>query len=149
MKRFLVYTGLSMMTALTPNRAGAQDDQFVKIYHLIDQADALNEKGDFVQALSRYKDATPGLLRLQKLDPVGKPAVISFRLEYLTTKISPLAAKVPAPNAVPTLIKGNAPDSTSPVPGKSAGSPAPAEVQKLQEKLRQLQEEKSAGEAKL
>ncbi len=73
--------------------AQGPDDQFVKIYNLLLQADQLNDSGQTGQAYQKYMEVRDGLQRLQLGYPSWQPRVIKYRLGYVADKIAPLAIK--------------------------------------------------------
>ena len=140
MKRLFALVGFVLVVLASQARAQSLEEQYVRIYNLIQQGDTFVESGDRSQALARYVEAQTALQRLQQLNPGWNEKVVKFRLNYLATKIGDLTAKSP-PTAQP------------PTAGGTPKPPIPAEVQRelagLQENLRQLQAEKTVLEAKL
>jgi Flp pilus assembly protein TadD len=141
MKRLFAVAGFFLLVLVIPAHAQSLDEQYIRIYSLIQQADALEASGDLAQALARYVEAQTALQKFQQLNPAWNEKVVSFRLNYLTTRIGNMTAK-PA-TATPTKSPGE--------PGVKAA--IPAEVQReltgLQDELRRLQAEKTVLEAKL
>ena len=143
------------------------EDQYVPIYNLIQQADALNVSGKPDLALPKYLEAQTALQRIQKLNPAWQTKVVNFRLRYLEEKISdiPGAKSTSSPTVPPIPIVG------TPMPAKTSAakpevvvppilpllearvaSPSPEvlrQLASLQEDLRKLQAEKTILESKL
>lgn len=94
MKRFSIIAAL--LLALCGARAQGPDDQYIRIYTLIQEADKLVSDLQPSDALPKYLEAQTALQRLQKGYPNWNPPVIAFRLSYLTTKIAALAPAAPA-----------------------------------------------------
>jgi tetratricopeptide (TPR) repeat protein len=86
--------------------AGAQpvaDEKYLQIYGAIQQGDDLAAKaGQEAAALTNYSSAQDQLLRFQKIFPDWNPAIINFRLSYLSGKISELKPIVES-NTPPVL----------------------------------------------
>ncbi len=143
------------------------DDQYVRIYNLIQQADALGASGKSDLALPKYLEAQTSLQRIQKLNPTWQPKVVNFRLRYLEEKISDIpGAKSGSSPVVTTLSIVGTPTpvqaapvkpvvSAPPIPPQPearAASPSPEvlrQLASLQEDLRKLHAEKTILESKL
>lgn len=134
-----------------PTLAQTPDDQYVRIYGLIQQADSLNNAGQPAEALPRYLEAQAALQRLQRINPDYSPKVVNFRLNYVAAKIEALTPKVAPPAPVTTPARPAAPSAPSP---PSPGAPTPPtelerQVTALQEMVRGLQSDRTILEAKL
>ena len=106
MKRFSTIALLCLLILAPLLRAQSPDDQFVRIYNLIQQADDLKAQGQSRLALERYRAAQEGLLQIQKVNPNWNPRVVTFRLKYIAEKAVPLQAlEAPAPTP-PTIPAG-------------------------------------------
>src|SRR6266705_2265724 len=70
-------------------RAEGPDDQYVRIYNLIQQADGLEEGGRSELARQKYSEAQTELDRVQKAYPGWNEQVVQFRLNYVTEKLGP------------------------------------------------------------
>src|SRR5262245_25930709 len=82
--------------------AQSVDEQYVRIYNLSQQADALRGAGDDQSALSKYLEAQTTLTQIQRVSPTWNPKVVSFRLNYLATKIAAIQETPAAANLPPT-----------------------------------------------
>jgi Flp pilus assembly protein TadD len=141
MKRLVALLGLILAVSVWQARAQSLDEQYVRIYNLIQQADALNAADDQTQALARYLEAQTDLQRLQQLNPGWNEKVVKFRLNYLATKIGGITTKA----ATPTLpATASQPTAKTPVP-----EDVQRELNSLQEEVRRLQADRSFLEAKL
>lgn len=153
MKRLLALVILASTFAAPRIWAQGTDDQYIRIYNLIQQADSLNNLGQFAQALAKYTEAQTALQRFQTAYPLWNPQVVKFRVSYLATKIAAVAARLPPPPAPPTPGTSPAPPPTGPSPQPPAQSAPPPDwtnqLNTLQEQVRQLQADKSLLEAKL
>ncbi|HXC98573.1 MAG TPA: hypothetical protein VN048_04465, partial [Verrucomicrobiae bacterium] len=149
-------------------RAEAADDQYVGIYNLIQQGDALNENGQLAAALAKYSQAQTDLNGFQAAHPDWNEKVVSFRLRYLAAKIALIsseAAQAPpasiTPSNAPPILP--APPAPSPAPVHPViQAPAPPAVvvmppvnnsddiiRSLQEQLRQEDADRAVLQAKL
>ncbi len=151
MKRFSVVVGLIL--ALSGARAEGPDDQYVRIYNLIQEADKLNSGGQPSEALPKFLEAQSALQRFQKGYPDWNAKVINFRLNYVATKIAAVSTRVPAPAAPApgsTGTKPAAPPSAGPAqPAKAAPTDWEVQLAALTDQVRQLQADKTVLEAKL
>jgi hypothetical protein len=87
MKRSLALVLALVLGALCA-RADALDDQYVRIYNLIQEADLLNSNGQINQSLSKYLEAQNALQKFHRINPDWNPKVVNFRLTYLNTKVA-------------------------------------------------------------
>src|SRR5436190_22466427 len=101
MRRLFAIIFLSL--ALIPRvRADGAADQYVQIYKLIQEGDSFGTNHT-VQALAKYIDAQTALQRFQRIYPSWNDRVVTFRLNYLASKITILSANTPgAPPPVQT-----------------------------------------------
>ena len=140
MKRFLLVASLLLL--IKPLlRAEGPDEQFVRIYNGILQADALAETGRKDQARRKYLEAQAELKTLRQSHPDWNEIVVEFRLKYVAEKLEPLAENDQAqPLPRSTERSSQLPSAT----GESAGL-----VQLLQEQVRQLTADKELLKDKL
>jgi len=98
-------------------RAEAGDDQYVGIYNLIQQGDALNENGQLAPAMAKYAQAQDDLRRFQAANPDWNVKVVSFRLRYLAARIAMISSEIP-PGGADAVVPTNTPSAPSapPVP---------------------------------
>ena len=149
MKWFSVIVAL--LLALSGARAEGPDDQYIRIYTLIQEADKLNSGGQPSEALPKYLEAQTALQRFQAGYPDWNVKVIKFRLSYVAEKIAAVAARVPAPTPASTGAKPAAPPKAGPGLPAQPAAPSDWEIQvsALKEQARQLQADKAILEAKL
>src|SRR5215470_7666778 len=100
MQRLLFLCGLTALVLLSRGRAEGQDDQYLHIYGLIQEGDALSASGDSTQALARYLDAQSALQRFQTTFPDWNPGLVKYRIGYLATKISEATSRPEATKSV-------------------------------------------------
>jgi len=161
MKRFAALVGLVLAVALSPVRAQqSPDDQYIAIYSLIQQADALQSGGQPRQALDGYTQALAELQKFQKVFPDWDSKIVTFRLDYLAQKINGLARQfppqpknvtpTPAPaTTAPTNAAANAiPPATNAAPVATA-TDAEMQLSSLRAQLQGLQSDNAMLQAKL
>lgn len=145
MNRVAVLLAALLLAVALDARAQSVEEQYVRIYNLIQQADALGGSGQFEQALPKYLEAQSALKQIQKFNPSWNPKVVNYRLEYLAERINAGPGKTPGSPGQP-----NAP--ARPRTGTEAQPPpaAPApNLAELQGTIARLQTEKTILEAKL
>jgi len=149
MKWFSVIVAL--LLALSAARAEGPDDQYIRIYTLIQEADKLSSSGEPSEALPKYLEAQTALQRFQAGYPDWNVKVIKFRLSYVAGKIAAVSARVPAPPPAGTGAGPAAPPKTGAGQPAQPAAPSDWEIQvgALKEQLRQLQADKAILEAKL
>src|SRR5688572_31209521 len=77
-------------------RAEGPDEQYVRIYQLIQEADRLNDSGQSAAAAAKYVEAQEGLTRFRGIYPGWNERVINYRLNYVTTKLAPISSALAA-----------------------------------------------------
>ena len=145
---------LALLAALMVAKGQGPDDQYILIYNLIQEADALNRAEQPSRALSKYLEAQAGLQKLQKVYPDWNAKVVNFRMNYLGSMIGEVTRKVPAAALAPE-------NSTMPPAAGRAGSPTarpgapgvPAnwgeQRRALESQIRRLEDDRVSLEAKL
>jgi Tfp pilus assembly protein PilF len=146
MKRFSVVVALFL--ALAGTRAEGPDDQYVRIYNLIQEADRLSSGGQPGEALPKYLEAQAGLERFQKGFPDWNATVVAFRLNYVAGKIAGMSQQTRAPDSAGKQPV-TPPGPRLAQPAKAAPSDWEAQLAALAEQARQLQADKAVLEAKL
>ena len=152
MKWFSVIVALLLV--LPGARAEGPDDQYIRIYALIQEADKLNSSDQPSEALPKYLEAQTALQRFQKGYPDWNTKVISFRLNYVTGKIAGASARVPAPAAPAPASPGAKPSARLNTASEQPAQPAApsdweAQLGGLKDQVRQLQSDKAVFESKL
>src|SRR3974390_2826676 len=104
-------------------KADSAEDQYIRIYNLIQQADGMNENRQLSTAMAKYAEAQTALARFQNVHPEWNSRVVKFRLDYLAGKMAEINAKTAPATAVATAMKASAPPV--PVPVAPAESTAP------------------------
>jgi tetratricopeptide (TPR) repeat protein len=145
---------IALLLVLPAARAEGPDDQYVRIYTLIQEADKLNGNDQPSEALPKYLEAQTLLQRFQKGYPDWNTKVISFRLNYVAAKIAAVSPRVPAPTAPAPAGPGEkaaAPPNAAPSQPTqpAAASDWEAQLGGLKDQVRQLQADKATLESKL
>jgi tetratricopeptide (TPR) repeat protein len=143
MKRSLALV-LTLALGILCARADALEDQYIRIYNLIQEADALGGNGQNNQALSKYLEAQNALQKFRRINPDWNTKVVNFRLNYLE-------AKVAAASSQPISTEKAAKPATAPSSATNSAVSAQLERQlnSLKDQVQQLQSEKIILESKL
>jgi Tfp pilus assembly protein PilF len=144
----LVALLILIWAALLPS-ARAQsgpDDQYIIIYSLMQQADALDSSSQPRQALAQYVQVQGELQKFQKIFPDWNPRIVRFRLNYLMEKIAEETAKLPV------VPQSGTPPPAPPVPGAAPSTSAAdleAQFSALHEQVQKLSADNTTLQAKL
>jgi tetratricopeptide (TPR) repeat protein len=150
MNRFLALASLMLLANPLLVRAEGADDQYVRIYNVIQEADGLNSAGHVTQALTKYLEAQNSLQKFQKFNVEWNAKVVSFRLRYLASKVAEVSAQVPAVAVIPAARSGNNAGTNASVGAPKTTSPGlDLQVNSLRDQVRQMQVDKIMLEAKL
>jgi hypothetical protein len=87
-----------------PARAATPDDDYLKIFDQIQQADKLIAGAKTNAALAKYQEAQNALYAFRKAHPDLLVSTIKFRLNYVADRIATLTLK--APPAEPSALPG-------------------------------------------
>src|ERR1041385_5774689 len=107
-----VLTAFCLLLAVPFVRAQSPDEQYVRIYQIIQDADRLKDGGQSALALTRYSEAQEALRRFQNVYPGWNDRGISYRLNYIAGKMSALGSVVKPTNA-PPVIATNEPSAAA------------------------------------
>jgi tetratricopeptide (TPR) repeat protein len=152
MKRFIL-TGLLLATASGPQAWAVEgpDDQYVRIYNLLLQADDLNRSGQKREAYEMYQSVQAGLKTISVTYPDFNQKVLQFRLNYVADKLSqfgPQPAALPATNTLTTTTVNTLVEK---VEKSTPAAPLQddSKVKSLTDEVQRLNSEKTVLEAKL
>jgi len=106
LKRLSGWVLVVLLMALWPARAESPDDQYLRIYGLIEQADALAAKGQAAPALAKYREAQFALHSFQKDNLDWNTKLVAYRFKYLADQVAALSAKPSAPAGTPPAQPG-------------------------------------------
>lgn len=150
MKGLFVLAGLIGFLAFSCAHAVAQDDEYIQIYGVIQDADALGNSSQTGEALAKYIDAQTSLQRFQRIYPDWNRQVIQYRLNYLASRIAEISARTPVA-ATKTPIAAKPPTTAPPALSLQPREREDFEHQRdmLQSRVQQLQVDKMMLESKL
>jgi hypothetical protein len=90
---------LALLVTGLPARADEKDDEYLRIYNIVQEGDMLDAQGKTSPALTKYKQALKALQQFKLDHPEWNPKSVSFRLSYLVTKIGALSEKLSNPGS--------------------------------------------------
>ena len=135
---------LTLVLAPLCVRADALDDQYVRIYNLIQEADLLNSNGQVNQALSKYLEAQNALQKFHRINPDWNTRVVTFRLNYLNSKVTAASAQPISADKSPKTATTSSNSTNS-----ALSAQLDHQLNTLKDQVRQLQTEKIVLESKL
>lgn len=135
MKRALILFAMVGLT-LGVLRAQGPDEEYIRIYNLIQQGDTLQQNGQMRDAYGRFLEAQAALKQFQTVNPSWEIKLIQFRLNYVAAKVRQFA-----PAAAPVLEK-ESPQSLTPRAWQE-------KVQAMTGEVKQLAADKTLLEGKL
>ena len=152
MKRFILM-GLLLAMASGPlaSAADGPDDQYVRIYNLLQQADELNRVGQKREAYEKYLAVQTGLKTLGTAFPEFNQRIVQFRLNYVADKLT-LFGPPPAPLAAPVGTTAASDQTAVEKPDKTPLATEGQEALKIKaltDEVQRLGTEKAMLEAKL
>jgi len=113
-----------------PAAVSPQDD-YLKIYMMINDGEKLSQSGQVSQAREKYETALSRLEKLKNENPEWEPTIVRYRIKDLNEKLASLksAKDTPVPSAPEPAVPAPAPAKTEPAsPAKSEpASPAKSE----------------------
>lgn len=138
---------VALWFCLAPGFAPAQsaDEQYVRIYSLIQEGDTLKAAGQWRPAWLRYNEAQEAIKKFQASFPNWNPNVIVYRSGYLSSRMAELAPKVPAEPGAPGTTNAASGASTN----LAGAVETPEQIAALKENLRRLEAENTDLAAKL
>ena len=107
----LIVMGTIWLTTPATIQAAPADDQYLKIYRAIENADALATAGKTAQAITNYQQADKALKEFRRTFPNYSPKLVGYRLNYVSDKIARLNAPAPdvSTNAAVKITDPNQP----------------------------------------
>jgi hypothetical protein len=167
MKRSFALVLMALLAAASAALAQGPDDQYVRIYNLIQEGDSLNNAGQNSPALAKYLEAQTALQKFQRGYPEWNTKVVTFRVNYLAGKVAELSPRAsvprvtpPGPTPPPRAGTGPAPAPATRPTAPPVITPAPVlqpavandfqeQLNALKDQVHQLQVDKTMLEAKL
>jgi hypothetical protein len=144
MKRHLALLILALACVLSTGVVHAQDDQYIRVYTLIQEAENLEERNENAQALARFLEAQTALTAFQKGNPNWNIEVVKFRATFLESRIAALRDKGVT---LPAASRPAAPRAQTPSLPPAIDSQA--EINRLNDQNKQLHSDNSLLQAKL
>lgn len=108
---------LTGIVALAAAQETTSDEQYLRIYGLISQADTLSQSGQVEAAKARYQEAQAALRAFRERYPTWSPKVVAHRLNYVAGRLAALEK----PTAPPTAETA---DTNRPAAGTAAAKQA-------------------------
>ena len=133
-----------MLFAITALGVGP-NEEYVRVYSMIQQGEALEKSDQPEEALAIYRNAEDTLTRIKRANPQWNQKVVDFRLRYLQNKIAALTPREPV-QMVP-VEAADSPDE--PARDMVAVESLSAEVRQLQDQLGRLEADNNTLQAKL
>ena len=90
LRRLFFPLALWLCLGTTGVLADGADDAFIRIYNLIQQADAHRETGQWSAARETYTEAKAGLEVLQRNYPTWNERVVAYRIRYVGERLKTL-----------------------------------------------------------
>jgi hypothetical protein len=149
-RRSILAIGISLLLSVTLWAAVSADEEYVRIYRLVVEADGLREGGQIDSALKLYLSSKDSLEQLQMKFPGWNERLLIYRLSYITSQIKALsAAPAPAPLR-PSAATPTAPAAPpSSAPGANAAPALDPQFVRLREENQALRATAARLEAKL
>jgi hypothetical protein len=106
---------LCLLFGFLSARAEKGDEEYVAIFNLIQDADALKANGKTSAALAKYQTAQTALLNFRSVYPDADVKAVAFRLAYVSEKLAPPEENAaPAAPAVQVEAEPGAPSLSGP-----------------------------------
>jgi hypothetical protein len=131
--------------------ADGADDAFIRIYNLIQQAEAHRETGQWSSAREAFTEARSGLEVLRRNYPTWNERVVAYRIRYVSERLEALKTAPEASGkstnqpAVSALAASNAP----PAAARAPNGEVVAQFEQLNLQIQRLSSDKELLEAKL
>src|SRR5687768_16171979 len=108
MKRIFFYVLIALPLTTVLVRAQTPDQQYLRIYSLIQEADRLNGSGEQGAARTKYLEAGAALKKLQSSYPNWNENVVKFRTRYIEEKAGLTPSPI-EPSSTPAQPVGKKP----------------------------------------
>src|SRR5437899_2193022 len=84
----------ALYLTLAPAQADEKEDEYLRIYDVVQSADTLNHADKLRPAFAKYREAETALLAFKRNYPEWNPASVSYRLNYLAVQIAAVSDKI-------------------------------------------------------
>lgn len=147
--RWITAIGIYLLLSATLWAAVSPDEEYVRIYRLVVDADVARDAGQLESAVNLYRSSKDALEQLQTKYPGWNERLLIYRLSYITSQIKALSAPAPKP-VLPTTVTPSLPQVPSSAPATQPVAPVvdPALV-RLREENQALRATAARLEAKL
>ena len=151
LRRFLTHLFLGLCLGTAQLCADGADYAFIRIYNLIQQAEAHRETGQWSSAREAFTEARSGLEVLRRNYPTWNERVVAYRIRYVSERLEALKTapeapgKPTSPPAVSALAASNAPPAAALAPNGEVV----AQFEQLNLQIQRLSSDKELLEAKL
>ena len=146
--RSIIAIGISLLLSASLWGAVSPDEEYVRIYRLVVEADGLREGGQIDPALKLYLSSKDALEQLQMKFPGWNERLLIYRLSYISGQIKTLSA-APAAAVTKPAVPSTAPATPSSAPPTSGASALDPQFQRLREENQALRATAARLEAKL
>ena len=119
----------SILLVISVAWAAGPDEEYVRIYKTIVEADSFREGGQSSAAISSYQNAQGALMRLAGTYPSWNERLVNYRLNYIANQLRPLGIESPLP---PSLANPSSPSAET----LAAVASGPAKLNPQIEQLR-------------
>jgi hypothetical protein len=94
---FFVAVALAVIATNLAHAVASADDEYLKILALIERADTANANTNAALAKTKYEEAYTALTNFKKSYPLSNTKAVTFRLKYVTDKLTSLAPESAPP----------------------------------------------------
>lgn len=105
----LILLTASLFLTLGVARAADTDEEYLKIFNLIEQGDTLQKNGDPGKALVKYREAEVALKSFRRDNPSWNPKLLTFRWNDLGSKIAVAQDAAPAASTSAAPVSASRP----------------------------------------
>ena len=151
LRRFLTHLVLGLSLGMAQLCADGADDAFIRIYNLIQQAEAHRETGQWSSAREAFTEAQSGLEVLRRNYPTWNERVVAYRIRYVGERLEALKKTPEAfnkPSANPATSAAVA-SNTPPTVALAPNGEVVAQFEQLNLEIQRLSGDKQLLEAKL
>jgi chromosome segregation ATPase len=151
LRRFLTHLFLGLCLGTAQLCADGADDAFIRIYNLIQQAEAHRETGQWSSAREAFTEARSGLEVLRRNYPTWNERVVAYRIRYVSERLEALktAPEAPGKPTSPPAVSGLAASNAPPAAALAPNGEVVAQFEQLNLQIQRLSSDKELLEAKL
>lgn len=149
--RFFASLALGLCLGAGRISADGADDAFIRVYNLIQQADAHRETGQTSAARDAYAEAKEGLEVIRRNYPAWNERVVGYRIRYVGERLEALKS-IPGAESRPQVgprAPANGSSNTAPTTALAPQGEVIAQFEQLNLQIERLAADKKLLEAKL